>query len=448
MKKKNILVVNTGTFCDGMLSQAFLNNNFEKYNIILLTDEKLVPKDKKNKNVYTFQTPSTVYLNTDLPAGDPRKNPILWGITNPFQAKAIYDWVNTIAENILTLEHKYKPDCVILHFALLPSLFIAEYKSDIGLLERTPHVVMYYDPGIINRTIPWLFDSILRSPEFKLYDKVHENDIMFSWNTFLARMAMHNEKPYINNFRAHSLILQKMYHAICWDKSITQQIEPIIPLQTKYIGSPMVYKNAESKKDKKKTVLPSNIYNFLANKKSKNVAFISFGSLVNDINYHKISKSLIKQLVKTGYSVIFHASNELIYNFISDDVLYHHGFVDYKSLVPHLDLVVFAGSLCLQLTCFYNKVPMIFIPKSSEQYFWAKNYEHHTKISYIDIEQSFLQDNITNTIQSLFQNNVKVKRYLDNVSSSLSQNKSKKTLENYVQNLIALYDNKKKNYIY
>ena len=64
-----------------------------------------------------------------------------------------------------------------------------------------------------------------------------------------------------------------------------------------------------------------------------------------------------------------------------------NGYIPYEYVVPRCKLVVFTGSVCLQNICMYHSTPMLFVPVLNEQFFWARNYKHHTGIDYIDFQK-------------------------------------------------------------
>ena len=73
------------------------------------------------------------------------------------------------------------------------------------------------------------------------------------------------------------------------------------------------------------------------------------------------------------------------------------------------------GSACLANICFFYKIPMHFVPLLTEQYYWAKNYYHHTKGS-----------GFGESIQ--FEPSVEVTEYLRRVSKSMQKTDAAKNL--------------------
>ena len=117
---------------------------------------------------------------------------MLWSIANPIRSRQVKEWAERIGTTIAALEEEIEPDCVLAHFSMLAPMMWADRNVRPGLFGRIPHVMLYFYPGIPNRTAPWLFDGRLRSLDFCLYDKTTDDVIIDSWSTILARMSMAN----------------------------------------------------------------------------------------------------------------------------------------------------------------------------------------------------------------------------------------------------------------
>ena len=167
------------------------------------------------------------------------------------------------------------------------------------------------------------------------------------------------------------------------------------------------------------STLPSDFAAFVnsckrgVNGRCRSIAFVSFGSFGHHPRLRVAAANIARILIdEHDYAVVFHetsktvldskdAGSEDVYAVLNDDgaendeqyakrkyersARFHvyRGFVSYDDVVQTVDLVAFTGSMCLQLKCLISRVPMIFVPLLTEQYFWAKNYKHFTGMPYI-----------------------------------------------------------------
>lgn len=455
--RMRLLIVNTGTICDGNLMSGFIHDPLHGLlhggnEIIYLTDEGMKVEKKEGLKLFTYSTPDFIYTDPMLGASDPQRNPVTWALAHPLQARRSYEWVAMLAARIKELEDRYEPECVLVHFSLLPSLMIMEREAPLSVLASRPHLLIYLYPGIPNATLPWLFDSRLRDRDFPLYShsrspkKTTLPDVVDSWNTIMARIAMgkrakSNPREDLRNMHDVS---RALHHAVCWDAEITRPLAKLVPgLVARYIGSPPLSLRGN---------VPPAVASFLsANKGNHKTAFVSFGSFGKVSALRKVAEITVSHLVvRLGWSVLVHdtCTGPDCAEFSHEDsrdsrdsrrLLVQRGFIPYGDVVPSMGLVVFTGSMCLQLVCLQNATPMLFVPYLTEQYLWAKNYEAFTHVPYVSVDEPDSAGQVTKAFKALRSNesNIRlVSEYLNTVRASLKHQKSAKALRELVQGLV------------
>jgi len=113
----------------------------------------------------------------------------------------------------------------------------------------------------------------------------------------------------------------------------------------------------------------------------------------------------------------------------------HAGFVPYSDLIPHSALVCFTGSMCLQLICLHNAVPIVFVPLLTEQFFWAKNYEHFTGVPYVDSKSVSCVGKTVRAVVSQGKQK-RIAEYLRRVKKSLHATKARDNLRSLVTGVV------------
>jgi len=411
--KKNILAIDLGTYCDNSIMLTFLKKIENNCNIFYITDEN-------NKNVpstyvkSTYKTPEFMIKDINNPAADPSENFIFWLLSNPYNAYESYNLIKIIREKIVTITAKYDIDQI---FFLYPAIMII-FELPNEIINKIKINILYQAPAFPNFYIPWIFDSKIKHQSYKIF----QNDIsnFDSGILFLKRLI------YFKTISIDEIlnVYKKINHIICWDDNIFPKIiRPVIAeSNAKYIGS--IITSGE------KGEIPEKIKEIIV--KYKNIIFISFGSFqISNIVFNFIIKNLEKYCENKNVHAIFHNGN---YN--SKFITSYKGYIPYGSFIPLCSLAFFSGSICLQNVCLYNKVPLIYVPILTEQYFWAKNYEYQTSIPYIteetmkNIDLNRLLSNIFNTKSTEYKNIIK---FLKKVSKSMINNENKNKIENLIK---------------
>lgn len=453
--KPVIMLVNTGTFCDGSLMEPVLRA-LTSYRVVLLTDENIVPADKALfHRVFTYATPSFVYLDPRLGAADTSRSVVTWGLTHPVQAQQVNAWIGGIAKSVASLEREFRPAAVLCHFSLLAALLQAERKYLPNMFGAVPHVLLYFYPAVPNATVPWIFDARLRSPSFRLYHPSSEPVVLSSWASLLARVGngggLGDEASAI---RGTSCALRDMRHLLCWDATLTAPLQALVPgVTATYLGGALTHARNAATAAAQAPALPPAVSEFLADARRRraSVAFVSFGSFGGEPLLRSAALRLRGLLSARGYAVLLHDTSKTKSGRDStvdlevdghvgreeSGVMVHRGFVAYDALAPHLGLVVFTGSMCLQLTCLQARVPMLFVPFLTEQYFWSKNYEFHTGVPYVDVNDEKDGPGEERAVKLLHTRHARVRAHLARVSRSLASNDARKNMTAYVRELLA-----------
>jgi hypothetical protein len=154
--------------------------------------------------------------------------------------------------------------------------------------------------------------------------------------------------------------------------------------------------------------------------------FVSFGTygkvseLVHPVQH--LLKNLNTYCKTQNGVVVYHNGGSLMADFIKSEKLGNirlwDGFIQYEDVVPLASLVVFTGSCCLQNISLFHKVPMLFLPILNEQFYWAKNYMHHTGVPYIDHRTYFFLRDYP-TFEIVLQKAMSRQAYIDRVSKSM-----------------------------
>ena len=407
---KKLLVLDMGTYCDNAMMDLITNRLQYKYEIEYITTTGRETPSYVKQNYY-FDMPSFI-TNSEIDF-DIMGNVVLWGIKHPLKAYELYDWISTMKNLILKaiLGNNGNVNGIILHYSVTMLL----WRIDPDLIKHIPIYILYYAPGLINRTTPWIFDSVLKSPNFELYNNKHKKSIEDSWESYYRKMSDISmyEKP-IEILDT----LKKATHIFCWDPAVTAPYSPVFhELKVKHVG--FVHAPA----------LPASkdIMDFILSvqQTKQTIAFLAFGSYASSKELQSILPIIFDSLKKAKYSIIFHIGKETPapeHDWIKyiTNVYIYQGYLPYNWIVPKCDLVMFTGSVCMQTVCLYNKVRMIFVPLLAEQFFWARNYQAFTGVPFCN----YLKKNIAfrrDLTIALKMDRNKEMRYLNRVAKSMRE---------------------------
>jgi hypothetical protein len=236
---------------------------------------------------------------------------------------------------------------------------------------------------MLNASVPWLFDSAMQDESVPLFQSDKKN--IASGEEYINRissMSVRRESAMDVYFEA--------YHVMCWHNTgLMPKLVTDKRMKMLYAGTllpPNIDCNNNGGESKKMRV-PRAIRSQLR-RGDANIIFVSFGSYTNSALLQRYLHLLIEFLeayceAHPGYKVIFHNGAHNTKHIISV-----RGYVPYEVMVPRCSLVVLTGSACLQNTCMYHGVPMLFVPQLNEQFFWARLYKRNTGVDFINIRTS------------------------------------------------------------
>jgi len=394
--KPTVLAIGLGTSCDFRLLEYVITPMIPSYNIVYIGDIKHKAPNGC-KGIY-YRTPDFLVTDPELPIANTSKNIFHWALLYPSHVVNALQFYTYMKERIMRAVDKYKP---IAMMVMYPALGIVCRLPD-ELLDKCPMYIYYYAPAFVNNKIPWLFDSVFTSPSFELYKEGNEEIAKESGFKYLKRIFLASGNKID--------ILKKMTHIMCWDKNqipvFQCAIEGLRILKMRAL-LPQVKKISSWKE----MPIP----------KGKDIIFMSFGTyselkeLGRVISY--ILETLEEYCKKNNAVVLYHLgqleNKPWLYNYKE--------YIPYEYIVPRSKLVVFAGSLCLQNLCLYHKVPMLFVPLLTEQFFWAKNYKHFTGVNFVNYRE---KENIIDMSEV-----VQVNDYIKRVSKSMRNSSRYKMID-------------------
>ena len=430
-----LVVVDIGTFCDARLMDDVLSGVSKTFDLVYVVDEKRkLPKGSKS---YRLKTPGMITGSSseiDLPFFDKANDLAIWGLYNPIKALSAFTWVNTLKTLTEKAVRENNAQGLILHYGA--SMLI--WKLDPELLNSIPVYIIYHAPGLINRTIPWIFDPIMKDPNFNLYKQGngYKKICLESWYSYYTKIAANIivELDYtsIKSKIAH------LNHILCWDPKVTKKLE----INQKEFDKVYQIGNIYNKKYFQKKWYSINRSDKKNDKLEKWIdegptVFMSFGTFCSNVELMKILPNLLNFLEKTGVRVLFHLTTSEFNIRESNLRKVHKGWLPYEWVVPKCSAVIFTGSVCLQSICIFNKKPMIFVPLLAEQFFWAKNYKAMTGtpyISYLDSEVDNIVD-MENAHKACESSSTK--KYLNCACNSMKKNNGVKKLTEIIKKSIS-----------
>ena len=454
--KKNILVFSNGSFGDGSIAETVLQELHEftdrdEFDIIYVANkESLIPGGFKADHVYS--TPSILFNDPYVGPADTNQSIGAYFFNHMLNVKSVMDWANQTTLLVKEMYELYSPYKVVLHFSMLPLVMRLEFEEKgILHLDKIPIYVFYYVPSIANKTVPWVFDSRLRDRQYRIYSKSEEEKkvISESWDTILKRFTFSSPSSLFNSQKRKEFALRfldDVNHLTMWPKSFIPPIKPISRgMNIVNVGLNMSSGGKTNKKVEK--VLPKEIKAVLKASKQMNkpVAFISFGSFAKFLHLRALIPYIVQQLSMSHSTIVHKTWKDEVDDKICSRALQdinnnsrvshachvYEGFISYDLISQEVSIVVGSGSLGLQSFSIKHQTPIMMVPIITEQYYWAKNYQHFTKIPYVDIveAQSYpVEDQVKKALDKIYtkgyggaKTNVKpnVERFLKKVSGEM-----------------------------
>jgi len=233
MKKPKLLAIDLGTYCDNAIMVHAMKRLPKRYDIVYLTDtENKFVRELQFHKVEHFKTPEFFIKDPKLKIADPHESIAWWALKSPRRAYVAYEWTVSMRSRIQSLLDTYKD---IERIVVLYPALIVLWQIQNDVLRKIPTYMLYYAPGFVNSKVPWLFDSLLKNPNFVLYKNPAKQNVESGLKN-LYRTTM--SKTMIANEKSIHAKLKLVHHVVCWDDNITVSIKPYFrSCKTYYIGS-------------------------------------------------------------------------------------------------------------------------------------------------------------------------------------------------------------------
>lgn len=368
---EHVLAVDLGTFCDNRLMEFAMATIVKRHKVVYLTD-KSHKLDETRYIRETFETPDFFIKDPKLEVANTTNNFAKWMLLNPGKTYQAYAWSTDVSKKLKALIGKYNPKCILI---LYPAI------SVVWMLNTTiPIYILYYAPGIASYSLPWLFDSTMKDPNFELYkDSDSNKNSGLTYLTRVSEFAPCTVEP----------VMRSLNHVFCWDPSVLPPLNLYFPnLRVTQVGTLL---SKETRNGGAGLEVPKVVQDVVASGRA--MIFMSFGSYGKSVEIQPFLEKLMVTLnefcKRNKATVVFHNGGGVSRSRRSKHIVAVNGYVPYEYIVPRSKLVIFTGSVCLQNICLYNAAPMLFFPILNEQFYWAKNYLHHTGVPYIDFNTPF-----------------------------------------------------------
>lgn len=401
---------------------------------------------ERTRDVVVLDMPTDIIDDPAFPLAD-TSDPagLFWIARHPLPMLRLLLWQTTLRNELTRQCRRHDAACIVSHYALVMLLVpTAPYPNARG--ETVPLAFTYFGPGFPNSRCPWLFDGNLRSRAFRLYAPESDAVVQSSWRGYWGRLdaAAHatGASPYFpadsarggafsklfgrraQTEPASSEVVRKMndvHHLLCWNKHVTPEL-PSKLRNLRYVGAvvgartPKHPKRQDAVRDAKardSEVIVARAARETARWRARRVtsgenrgagvAFLAFGSFGKHLSAEN-TRDIVRALVDAGYFCWLHGKCRIAeedeestrrgpnytspnFSALLRDAYYKlpDTYVAYDVVVPKTNIVVFTGSACLQTTCHALEKPMLFVPVLTEQFLWAKNYEHFTGVPYVDV---------------------------------------------------------------
>jgi UDP:flavonoid glycosyltransferase YjiC (YdhE family) len=411
--RPSVLAVDLGTYCDNRLAEIALSAVVKKYHVVYVTDNK----HRLDSKLYTklgFDTPE-FFINDPHEAADTKVNFAAWILQHPTHAIQAGLWVKSMRDIIDRAISAHNPVCLLVMNPALPVVWMLDKDF------KLPVHVLYVAPAMVSYSLPWLFDSDVKDTNIPLYIRSNANrDSGLAYLDRISKvMLFARKKPF--------QVYKKIHHVLCYDDVAVPPLKLYRPSSIKVtvVGGLLPKEVVRTPRLEE----GSRVSLFLEGcRRDKRVfIFMSFGSYGCTEEFREPLAKLLSVLVEycatNDTRILFH-NGGCVKQYLDKSVVRSKmvniidGFVPYESVIPRCKLVIFTGSVCLQNICLYNAKPMLFCPLLNEQYFWARNYAHHTGIPYIDYRSwDILKD--TNAFIILLHEAMRVNAYLERVKANM-----------------------------
>lgn len=383
-----------GTYCDFVISQRVIMSLLEKkIPVLYVTNDsnKVIHSSSLISNplleVITYNTTLSVqkivqFADTKHLISNILDQPMQWVPPTYNIWKELANVFTFVADVIKKNIHRI--DVIIMTYPLWGTF----KKIQTTIPKSIPIIIFYVAPAFPNIFLPWIFDNILKDPDYTLFNYKNrdyniKSHAQYDWGISLLANSFRILNPYFGYTYYKNYLMNKssnLYIISSWNKNlIPSDVYPIsVPKKKWFHINSVIDKSLEPLPP-----LPSVVAAFV--NKPGLLVYLTMGSFeipTLNVLVKVVLKALRKQ--KRQYKLLVQDNRKQLRIRSKEDLLIFNGFIPYSTLLQQTKILITTGSYCIQHIALYNKVPMVFVPVLAEQYFWAKNYQRLTGVPYID----------------------------------------------------------------
>lgn len=420
-----ILYCDFGTYCDFAISKEIilkcLKNNIAVMYITSNDNHQIYGISHSLLQVVTYTSPPVkqVVVFAD------NKNIIysLLDIRKTFSTIRVlrhqthtYDFIfNTI------IKHWHSVDVLFFTYPLM--CVVRQILTSSLLPPKLPVIVLYVAPAYPNLYIPWIFDNQIIDMETDIVSNKNKKENVRShvWNDITFSLCG-EKREFINLFwgyaknKKHLMKrFRNLYVISSWNKDLIPEfVAPLNVPRSHWFSTNGIFERPTSRRPKR---LPEAVANFL--KMKGKLIYLTLGSM-ETTKLKDFVRVIHKAIKDQDMKLLVHDNQKILRPRSTKNLLVFTGFLSYASILPYTSLLLTTGSYCIQHLALSHHVPMLFVPILTEQYFWAKNYQQQTDISYIK-DMSYSKENVQNMTEMIpfILNSKKLNKWLDQQSRSI-----------------------------
>lgn len=248
---------------------------------------------------------------------------------------------------------------------------------------RVPIVLLYVAPAFPNTRIPWVFDDSMRTDE-PLYRRGNRerNLASHSRNSWGASLCV-DWRNLLRYYKETELTEPGVFIISAWNRDlIPAGVAPISVPRSRWFRIGAVV-------DRQSAPLPRVVRDFL---RGGSVVYMTMGSM-KVTGMRVLARVVCQAARRLGMRLLVQDQTKQVRSSKKQDFMVYHGPLPYASVLSGARLLVTTGSYCIQHLALLHGVPMLFVPVLTEQYFWAKNYQHHTGTKYLDNVSNLVDTN-------------------------------------------------------
>lgn len=428
---RKIIYCDLGTYCDFSISHQLIARLLEKnFQVCYCTSDNNTFFNKHENPHLQVETYPSIPVLEIVPFAQNRN--ILPNLLTPSTTihtiRLLSKQLNTFRKIVETIMKNFDPDstkAIILTYPLL--CVLKQLPSFIP--PHVPLILFYVAPAFPNVYLPWIFDNLVKQPDFLLYRyqnrKQHLSShsryhwgisVCVDWKNILTTSIF--SSPSYRDMKKQLVEKHNLYIISAWNKDLIPSfVSPFsVPRSHwKTVNAIVEYP------PKRLEPLPQVVRNFL--QQLPILVFMTVGSM-NVPNMKSLVQVVHRALQKQDIpmKLLVQDTKKQLRLRSQENLLIYHGNISYASLLSKTGLLITTGSYCIQHLALLFHVPMLFVPILTEQYFWAKNYQYHTHTPYLE-----KVEDLTNTPEQV--------AHVAQLISSALKNKSSPWLKQQQQNL-------------